>query len=205
MTTATASHEQLSAGVDKTIAERRIIVAYGFWIFLLSDAVTFAALFATYAVLSGATAGGPTARDLFDLNNVFLQTMLLLFSSFTCALGAMAVEARRLWLTYLCALATFALGAAFLFMEFNEFSEMIAKDAGPQRSAFLSSFFTLVGAHGLHVAAGLVWLLILMMQLATIGFKPIVMRRLLCFSLFWHALDIIWIALFTTVYLMGVL
>ena len=185
-------------------APKRIVVAYGFWIFLLSDIVMFAALFATYAVLVHATAGGPTGAQLFSQRSVAIETVCLLFSSYTCGLMSLAVDSRRRDLTYLLAIVTFALGATFLALELREFAGMIAAGAGPQRSAFLSAFFALVGCHGLHVTAGLIWLTVMMAQVAVMGFRANVQRRLLCFALFWHALDIIWVWLFTVVYLMGV-
>jgi cytochrome o ubiquinol oxidase subunit 3 len=184
-------------------APTRTVVAYGFWIFLLSDIVMFSALFAAYAVLSGNTAGGPTGEELFNLRNVFIETACLLFSSYTCGLGALAAERRRTDRFYLFYLLTFLLGAAFLTIEISEFAGMIARGAGPSRSAFLSAFFTLVGMHGLHVSSGLIWLLYMVAQVAAKSFRPHVLRRLLCFSLFWHALDIIWVGVFTLVYLMG--
>jgi len=184
-------------------APKRIVVAYGFWIFLLSDIVMFAALFAAYAVLRNATAGGPTGAQLFNQGSVAIETACLLASSYTCGLMSLAVNARNRQATYLFAGITFALGAAFLGLEMREFADMIATGATPQRSAFLSAFFTLVGCHGLHVAAGLVWLVVMMAQVELKGFRADVKRRLLCFSLFWHALDIIWVWLFTVVYLMG--
>ncbi len=185
-------------------APKRIVVAYGFWIFLLSDIVMFSALFAAYAVLMRATAGGPTGAELFNQASVAIETACLLASSFTCGLMSLAVGSRRRAATYFFAVVTFVLGAVFLGLEIREFAGMIAIGATPQRSAFLSSFFTLVGCHGLHVAAGLIWLAVMMAQVAIKGFRATVERRLLCFALFWHALDIIWVWLFTVVYLMGV-
>jgi cytochrome o ubiquinol oxidase subunit 3 len=184
-------------------APKRIVVAYGFWIFLLSDIVMFSALFAAYAVLAGATAGGPSGAELFNQVSVAIETACLLASSYTCGLMSIAIGSRRRPATYLYAAITFLLGAAFLALELNEFAGMIAAGATPQRSAFLSAFFTLVGCHGLHVAVGLIWLTVMMALVATKGFRANVERRLLCFSLFWHALDIIWVWLFTVVYLMG--
>jgi cytochrome o ubiquinol oxidase subunit 3 len=192
---------------DKTpISERgpapvEIVVAFGFWLFLLSDIVLFSALFAAYAVLSGQTAGGPAGPQLFDRMNVLIETGCLLASSFTCGLFTLSIEARNKAATYLWAAVTFAFGVAFLAFELTEFTRMIGHGAGPTRSAFLSAFFTLVGTHGLHVTFGLGWLLTMMAQVATLGFRPMVVRRLLCFSLFWHALDIVWIGVFTIVYL----
>ena len=185
-------------------APKRIVVAYGFWIFLLSDIVMFSALFASYAVLGRATAGGPTGAQLFNQVTVAIETACLLASSYTCGLMSMAISSRRRVGTYLGAVITFALGAAFLALEIREFAHMIAGGAGPQRSAFLSAFFALVGCHGLHVTVGLIWLAVMMAQVAIKGFVATVQRRLLCFALFWHTLDIIWVGLFTVVYLMGV-
>jgi cytochrome o ubiquinol oxidase subunit 3 len=185
-------------------APKPVVVAFGFWIFLLSDIVMFATLFAAYAVLARATDGGPSGVQLFSQASVAIETVCLLASSYTCGLMSLAVKSRRHPGTYFGALVTFALGLAFLVLEVREFADMIARGAGPQRSAFLSAFFTLVGCHGLHVAGGLVWLVVMMAQVALRGFQPTVQRRLACFSLFWHALDIVWVWLFTVVYLMGV-
>jgi cytochrome o ubiquinol oxidase subunit 3 len=186
-------------------ASKRIIVGYGFWIFLLSDIVMFSAFFAAYAVLEGQTAGGPGPKQLFDLSNVALETGCLLMSSFTCALASLATGARYKAKFYGAMAATFVLGAIFIGLELHEFIGMAAQGAGPQRSAFLSAFFALVGCHGLHVTCGLLWLLTMMAQVWAKGFKPAILRRMLCFSLFWHALDIIWVGLFTVVYLIGTL
>ena len=199
-----AHNAEALAVSDAGPASRRIIAGFGFWIFLLSDIVMFAALFAAYAVLERATAGGPNGAQLFSQVNVAIETACLLASSYTCGLMSLAVRSRRRVGFYLGAVVTFALGAAFLGLEINEFAGMIDRGATPQTSAFLSAFFTLVGCHGLHVAVGLIWLVVMMAQVAVMGFRPTVERRLLCFSLFWHALDIIWVALFTVVYLMGV-
>jgi cytochrome o ubiquinol oxidase subunit III len=198
-----AGSDALPSASEAGPAPKRIVVAYGFWIFLLSDIVMFSALFAAYAVLVRATAGGPSGAQLFNQVSVALETACLLASSYTCGLMSLAIDARNRAATYLGAVLTFALGAAFLMLELREFSGMIAIGATPQRSAFLSAFFTLVGCHGLHVTAGLIWLVVMMAQVAVKGFRPNVQRRLLCFALFWHALDIIWVGLFTVVYLMG--
>src|SRR5215475_2697440 len=184
-------------------ASKRTVVAYGFWIFILSDMVMFSALFAAYAVLRGNTAGGPTGAELFNLPSVFIETMFLLFSSYTCGLGALSAERRRPGLFLMFAVCTFVLGAAFLFIEATEFAAMVEKGAGPSRSGFLSAFFTLVGMHGVHVASGLIALVYLMAQVIAKGLRTAVLRRLLCWSLFWHALDIVWVGVFTLVYLMG--
>jgi cytochrome o ubiquinol oxidase subunit 3 len=185
-------------------APKRTVVTYGFWIFLLSDIVMFAALFAAYAVLARAAAGGPTGVQLFNQVTVAIETACLLASSYACGLMSLAVKSRRPVGIYFGALVTFALGAAFLTLELREFASMIANGATPQRGAFLSAFFTLVGCHGLHVTVGLFWLIVMMAQVAIKGLRPAVERRLACFSLFWHALDIVWVAVFTVVYLMGV-
>ena len=200
----TVPQDALPSASEAGPAPKRIVVAYGFWIFLLSDIVMFAALFASYAVLVRSTAGGPTGAQLFNQTTVAIETACLLVSSYTCGLMSLAVNSRNRLGTYLGALITFALGAAFLTLEIREFADMIAHGATPQRSAFLSAFFTLVGCHGLHVTAGLIWLAVMMAQVAIKGFRGAVQRRLLCFALFWHALDIIWVWLFTVVYLMGV-
>jgi len=182
-------------------SSRRVIIGYGFWLFLLSDIILFSALFAAYAVLVGHTAGGPGGVALFHRDKVLIETACLLGSSFTCGVFSLAIEMRSRALTYVFAALTFALGAAFLWLEIGEFAGMIAAGDGPQRSAFLSAFFALVGMHGLHVTIGLAWLMTMMAQVATLGFRPLVVGRLVCFSLFWHALDIVWIGVFTIVYL----
>lgn len=196
--------EASSSAREAGPAPKAIVVAYGFWIFLLSDIVMFSALFAAYAVLAHATAGGPNGAQLFKQKTVAIETACLLASSYTCGLMALAINARWHFATYVFATITFALGVAFLTLEIREFVNMIAQGAGPQRSAFLSAFFGLVGCHGAHVTLGLVWLAVMMAQVAVKGFSANVRRRLVCFSLFWHALDIIWVGVFSVVYLMGV-
>ena len=198
-------HEARPSASEAGPATKRIVVGYGFWVFLLSDIIMFSAIFAVYAVLAHATAGGPTGMQLFNQGSVAIETGCLLASSYTCGLMSMAISSRRYGATYLAAFLTFVLGAAFLVLELREFAGMIAVGAGPQRSAFLSAFFALVGCHGLHVTLGLIWLVVMMAQIAIKGLRPAVERRLLCFSLFWHALDIVWVWLFTVVYLMGIL
>jgi cytochrome o ubiquinol oxidase subunit 3 len=182
-------------------APQRVVAGFGFWLFLLSDIIVFSALFAAYAVLSGQTNGGPSGVELFDKRHVLLETCCLLASSFTCGMMMIAIEKRAITLTYFWALITAVLGATFLALEFSEFADMVHRGDGPTRSAFLSSFFALVGTHGLHVTVGIAWLGMMLGQIASIGFRPMVVRRLLCFSLFWHALDIVWIGVFTVVYL----
>ncbi len=200
----TAHRQPHAAHGERGQASKRIITGYGFWIFLLSDIVMFSAFFATYAVLVDSTDGGPSGRNLFDLRNVGIETACLLASSFTCGIASIGVQRKRgLWF-YGAMAATFMLGVIFLGLELHEFIGMIDHGAGPDRSAFLTAFFTLVGCHGLHVSVGLLWLLTMMAQVFAKGYRDDILRRMLCFSLFWHALDIIWVAVFTVVYLMGV-
>ena len=184
-------------------ASKRIVVAYGFWIFLLSDIIMFSAFFAAYAVLGQSYAGGPTSSQLFDQRRIAIETACLLLSSTTTGFASVAAERRNMAWTQIWLIATGLLGLAFLVLEIQEFAEMAAAGAGPERSAFLSSFFALVGCHGLHVACGLLWLGTMMAQFWARGFGDIVMRRFACFNLFWHALDIVWVGVFTMVYLMG--
>lgn len=201
-----AESADMPAGASVPISERgpasaRVVVSFGFWLFLLSDIVIFSALFAAYAVLSRQTAGGPSGAELFDTRRVFVETCCLLASSFTCGLCMLAAERRSFSVTYAWGAATFVLGLAFLSLEISEFSGFLNRGAGPTRSAFLSAFFTLVGTHGLHVTIGLGFLVVMMVQVATLGLRPMVIRRLLCFAFFWHALDLVWIGVFTIVYL----
>ena len=184
---------------------KSIVVPYGFWLFVLSDMVLFSALFATYATLVHATDGGPSTNELYNRTPVAIETVALLLSSFVCGLAMIAAKRRNMPLLQMWLVLTGLLGLVFLAIELTEFANMIAEGAGPRRSAYLSSFFTLVGCHGAHVTAGLLWLGTMMAQIWTKGFQPHIMRRLLCFSIFWHALDIIWVAIFTIVYLIGTL
>jgi cytochrome o ubiquinol oxidase subunit 3 len=178
-------------------------VTFGFWVYLMSDCVLFASLFATYAVLHTATFGGPGASELFSLPFVLIETMLLLTSSFTCGLALLAAHARKKNLVLVALAATLLLGAGFLALEFSEFSNLIAEGNGPRADAFLSSFFTLVGTHGLHVAIGSLWMLAVMAHIAKNGLVAGSSRKLACLALFWHFLDVIWIFIFTFVYLFG--
>lgn len=175
----------------------------GFWLYLLSDAIIFALLFATYGAMHERTAGGPASNQLFDLGHVFIETMLLLASSFTFGVASIAAESGRRWATLAWLAITFALGLSFVSMEVSEFLGMVGAGAGPDRSVFLSSFFTLVGTHGLHVSAGLVWILVMAAQIAVLGLAPGVVSRLRRLGLFWHFLDIVWVGVFTFVYLAG--
>ncbi len=191
-----AEHEHHDAGGNSV---------FGFWIYLMSDCILFATLFATYAVLSGSFAGGPTGRDIFELPYVLVETFCLLLSSVTYGFAMLAMHKGNQsgvmkWLA-----VTFLFGAAFIGMEINEFSHLIAEGFGPDRSAFLSGFFALIGTHGLHVFSGLVWMIVLMVQVAQNGLTATNQTRLMCLSLFWHFLDVVWICVFTVVYLMGVL
>lgn len=180
-------------------------VTIGFWLYLMTDCVLFATLFATYAVLHGSTFGGPSGEDLFDLPFVLTETMLLLTSSFTAGLAVVAARYGRKRYLLLALTITFLLGAAFLAMEITEFSHLASEGNSWTRSAFLSAFFTLVGTHGLHITAGLVWIGVITWQIIRHGLRPRTLRRLTLFSLFWHFLDVIWIFIFTIVYLMGVI
>ena len=181
----------------------------GFWLYLMSDCLVFACLFAMYAVLGRNYAGGPTGAELFDLPLVAVNTALLLLSSITYGFAMLEMQSAagsaRLGGTLAWLVVTGLLGAGFIGIELHEFSHLIHEGAGPQRSAFLSSFFTLVGTHGLHVTFGLVWLVTLLVQLWRHGLIPENRRRLLCLSMFWHFLDVVWIGVFTFVYLMGAL
>jgi cytochrome o ubiquinol oxidase subunit 3 len=179
--------------------------ALGFWLYLMSDAIIFALLFATYVVMANNHAGGPTGKDLFDLGHTFTETMILLFSSITFGFATVAVGQGRRPVVLGWLAMTFVLGASFVFFEIGEFSGMVDQGAGPQRSGFLSAFFTLVGTHGLHVSMGLVWILIMAAQVVFKGLTPPVTSRLFRLGLFWHFLDIVWIGIFSIVYLPGIL
>jgi len=184
-------------------AGKRIVVGYGFWIFLLSDVIMFSGFFAAYAVLFKSTAGGPSAHELFDLRNTAVETACLLASTFTCGMASLAVGHRSQKWTQIALLVTGLLGFIFIVLEVREFASFVAQGAGPSRSAFLSSFFALVGCHGIHVSLALLWLGTMMAQFYTKGFRQDIRYRFLCFSLFWHALDIVWVAIFNLVYLVG--
>jgi cytochrome o ubiquinol oxidase subunit III len=179
--------------------------AFGFWLYLMSDAIIFALLFATYVVMAPNDAGGPTGHTLFNLGRTFAETMLLLCSSITFGFATVAMRLGRqsellAWLA-----VTFLLGAGFVALEISEFTGMYEQGAGPQRSGFLSAFFTLVGTHGLHVSMGLIWILIMSSQVLAKGLTTPVASRLFRLGLFWHFLDIVWIGIFSIVYLPGVL
>jgi cytochrome o ubiquinol oxidase subunit III len=179
--------------------------AFGFWLYLMSDAIIFSLLFATYAVMARNNAGGPTATTLFSLPNAFTETMLLLFSSITFGLATLAMKAGANERMLFWLLVTFLLGLGFVGLEIREFHGMVRAGAGPDRSGFLSAFFTLVGTHGLHVTFGLIWILIMTSQVIIKGLTVPVASRFLRLGLFWHFLDIIWIGIFSIVYLPGIL
>ena len=186
-------------------AERYEEKDFGFWLYLMSDAVIFACLFATYLVMVGNAAGGPTPKDVFELDRAAAETALLLLSSTTFGVAAVALSAGERGKVLLWLAITFLLGAGFIFLEIGEFTGMIAQGAGPDRSGFLSAFFTLVGTHGFHVSVGLVWILVMIGQVFFKGLTAPVASRLMRLGLFWHFLDIIWVVIFSVVYLPGLL
>lgn len=183
------------------VAERDERTLFGFWVYLMSDCLLFGSLFAAFAVLRKSTFGGPSGADLFNLPIALFQTLLLLTSSFLCGLAILSARQGKRWLTFAGLGATFLLGAAFLALELREFAGFIQAGHSWRQSAFLSSFFTLVGTHGFHVAMGLLWMAVMGLQLATLGFTPTSLRRLSCLAAYWHFLDIVWIFVFTVVYL----
>lgn len=178
---------------------------FGFWVYLMTDCILFATLFATYAVLHTSTDGGPTSKELFKPSFALVETLILLTSSFTCGLAVLASNQnkKKRMLSWLG--VTFLLGVAFLSMELIEFSHLIHEGNSWQRSAFLSAYFTLVGTHGLHITFGLIWILVMALQVIARGLNKDAFRRIACWGMFWHFLDIIWILIFTIVYLMGVI
>jgi cytochrome o ubiquinol oxidase subunit 3 len=180
-------------------------VTLGFWVYLMTDCILFASLFATYGVLHNSTFGGPSSHEIFSLSTSFVETMILLFSSLTCGLGMLSsLQNKKVhilgWLTI-----SFILGASFIALELHEFTHLAQEGNSWKRSAFLSAFFTLVGTHGLHVSFGLLWMLVMMVQIFLVGITVDTFRRLAVFSLFWHFLDVVWIFIFTFVYLRGVI
>lgn len=178
--------------------------ALGFWIYLMSDALIFATLFAVYGVLGTSYAGGPAPRQLFELPLVAINTAMLLLSSITFGMATIEMEAGRVRATQLWLVVTALFGIAFVAIELHEFAGLIAHGATPQRSAFLSAFFTLVGTHGLHVSLGIVWIATMLVQVGRKGLSHENKRRLMCLGMFWHLLDVVWIGVFTFVYLLGV-
>ena len=190
------AHDHHDAGGNKL---------FGFWIYLMSDCILFATLFATYAVLEKGTAGGVSGKDIFELPFVFVETMLLLVSSITFGFGIIAMKKKQIGALKLWMVVTFLLGAGFIGMEIYEFHHLIVDGYGPDRSAFLSAFFALVATHGIHVTCGLIWLAVGLIQLSTKGLTETMETRFNCLSLFWHFLDIVWVCVFTFVYLVGVM
>jgi cytochrome o ubiquinol oxidase subunit 3 len=185
-------------------AEASAKVVFGFWVYILSDCILFSMIFATYAVLHNNTYGGPGAHEIFtNMPYVLIETFILLTSSFTYGLAMLGAHKGNKNQLLIWLFVTFILGVSFICMELNEFHNLISEGNGPQRSAFLSSFFTLVGTHGLHVTCGLIWMILLILQVSKHGITSITTRKLSCLSLFWHFLDIVWIFVFTIVYLMG--
>lgn len=199
-------HPGLNLGsTDPEANEVAESLLFGFWIFLMSDLVLFALLFATYAAQSQqGIAGGPTPHSLIDLANPFIETLLLLISSFTFGLASLALKYRQdrtrlvFWLV-----VTFALGAGFVYLEVSDFLKYVGDGHGPQRSGFLSSFFLLVGTHGVHVTSGLVWMLVMVVQIFVFGLTTDVKTRIMRLAIFWHMLDVVWVGIFTFVYLFG--
>jgi cytochrome o ubiquinol oxidase subunit 3 len=185
------------------IAHRDDLVALGFWTYLMTDCILFASFFAVYAVLTHSTFGGPSGHDIFRLPYVLKETFILLTSSFTCGLAMLAAHRGDKRQTFAWFGITLALGLTFLFMEVSEFHNLIQAGNGPQRSGFLSSYFSLVGLHGLHIAVGSIWMIVALVHLQLKGLTPGTVRKLTTLSLFWHFLDIVWIFIFSIVYLLG--
>lgn len=196
------SHTTVVRGRDPEGESKALL---GFWIYLMTDCVLFASLFATFAVLRGETFGGPSGHDLFSLPYVLTETLILLTSSFTCGLGLLAARQGAKNQVIFWFGLTFLLGAAFLGLELREFTHLVQDGDSWRRSGFLSAFFTLVGTHGLHISVGLLWMLVMMVRTAAVGLTSNTVRKLTMLSLFWHFLDIVWIFIFSIVYLMGVL
>jgi cytochrome o ubiquinol oxidase subunit 3 len=194
------THDAQSAQAAQ--ADRHV---FGLWVYLMTDLIIFGVLFAVYMVLRANTFGGPASTDLFSLPTALTNTLVLLTSSFTCGLATLAAQRGKVNQTIGWLAVTFVLGATFLMIELTEFSRFIAVGASWQRSAFLSSFFTLVGTHGLHIAIGLLWIVVAIIQLKLRGLTPGVTSKLTRFTIFWHFLDIVWIFIFTAVYLMGIM
>lgn len=178
-------------------------IRFGFWVYLMTDLIMFGALFATYAVLHTSTFGGPDGKELFSMPFVLGETMILLVSSFTCGIAMLSAQHGKKVRALVLLVTTFLLGVSFLAMELTEFTKLVLEGNSWTRSAFLSSFFTLVGTHGLHIASGLLWLTILIVYIAYKGLTDSAVRKLTLFALFWHFLDIVWIFIFTIVYLMA--
>lgn len=203
--TTDASTIAVAPNTEVVQADTIAVQTFGFWLYLMSDLIIFATLFATYAVFSHSYAGGPSGKELFDLHYTLGETMFLLCSSVSYGLVMLAVHRGEKKWVLLGLVVTFLLGLGFVSMEINEFHGLVAAGHGPDKSAFLSSFFTLVGTHGTHVTFGLIWMATMIGQVAVKGLTSPVQSRLMCLSMFWHFLDLIWIGIFSLVYLMGVM
>ncbi len=188
------------ADEEVAIQEKKTL---GFWIYLMTDCILFAALFATFAVLRGNTNGGPGGLELFDLPFVLVETLVLLTSSFTIGMALLGSVRGYKKQTLVWLFITFALGIVFLSLELSEFTKLVVEGNGPQSSAFLSSYFTLVATHGLHIAIGLLWMAVAIVRLWRFNFRKTDINRLALLGLFWHFLDVVWIFIFTIVYLIG--
>jgi cytochrome o ubiquinol oxidase subunit III len=195
-----AIHEENHSTIEKEVYSKTV---FGFWLYLMTDCILFGILFATYAVLHNNTYGGPSARELFQLPFVLAETLLLLASSFTCGLAMLAARYGEKTRVLAWFGLTFLFGVSFLFLEITEFAYLVREGNSWERSAFLSAFFTLVGTHGLHITTGLLWMIILLVPVFRNGLTPVTLKRLMCLKLFWHFLDVVWIFIFTIVYLMG--
>lgn len=191
-----SEHSEKSALLNKT--------AVGFWLYLMTDCLLFASLFATYAVLRDSTAHGPSGQELFEMPTALAETIILLTSSFTSGMALIAMKEKNIRQMYIALAATYILGLSFLMIEISEFAKFVAEGHSWQQSAFLSAFFTLVGTHGLHILFGLIWLLVLVVALTRKGLTDKLTRQMTLFGMFWHFLDLVWIFIFTVVYLMGV-
>jgi cytochrome o ubiquinol oxidase subunit III len=189
--------------LDINQSDERSKTIFGFWVYLMTDLVLFASLFATYAVLRNGTNGGPDGSEIFNLSYVFIETMLLLTSSLTIGLGLLELKKRKIKRVAFWLGATFILGLAFLLMELAEFSHLVSEGYAWHTSAFLSAYFTIIGVHGLHILAGLVWIIVMFSQLITYGLSDMLIRRMALLGFFWHFLDIVWIFIFSFVYLLG--
>ena len=192
-----------SIAITHELQERSERAHIGFWVYLMTDCMLFASLFATYVVLRNNTFGGPSGANIFEMPFVLVETLILLTSSFLCGIGLLAAKAGKKTLTLVLFGLTFVLGLSFLAMELSEFSKLVSEGYSWQRSGFLSAFFTLVGTHGAHILSGLIWMAVMMVRVARVGLEPNNIRRLSLLALFWHFLDVVWIFIFTIVYLMG--
>lgn len=192
------SHVKFSESAEQTSL-------FGFWTYLMTDAVIFGTLFAVYAVMRNNTFGGPSANNLFDLKFVLVETLVLLMSSFTCGLALISLQGKKLFQIYLWLIITLLLGVVFLVMEVSEFRLLLGEGHSWTTSGFLSAYFVLVGTHGLHVTVGLLWILFMIYQIYIKGLKPAVSKRIKMLGIYWHFLEVVWVFIFTFVYLAGVI